>query len=89
MSRQEHEQAHQRHRRTVNQPHNGGPHQEVTREALNRSRQEDYPWPQKRGPSLLPWVMGGMIRCGVGVEDAGESAGVGADVLEDGHGVER
>lgn len=75
MGRQEHEQAHDRNRRPVNESIDGEPDEEVAGKALDCSGQVYQP-----GAAT--------IRSDGGVEEAGEDAEVGADVLEDGDGVE-
>lgn len=82
VSRHQHKQAHGRNRRPVYDPDDGEPHEEVAREALDRSSGLGHPRPD--GEPGLATAAGG----DGGVEEAGENAGVGADVLEDGDGVE-
>lgn len=77
---QEHEQAHNRHRRPLNQPGHGGVKEQVPRQALDCARHMDQPRPAHPGAA---------VECHGGVEKSGEDAGVGAYVLEDRHGVER
>lgn len=84
VSRQQHEEAHQRHRRPMNQSGDGGPHEEVTHKALNSSGQVDHPRSGQLGPPKTTASM----RDG-GVEEAGENADVRADIFEDGNGIER
>lgn len=79
MGRNEHEEAHDRQGRPGDQSDDGGPHEEEAQEVLGSARQEDHPRPSTAAP----------IPCGGGVEETGEDADAGADVLKDGHGVER
>lgn len=83
--RHQHEATHRRHRWPVNDSDHREPDKEVAREALNRSRHVDHPWP---GPKPRPPASAAVERDS-GVEEAGEDADVGADVLEGGHDVER
>lgn len=79
MSSEEHEDTHSSHRRTRHDSDDGEPHEEVTEEALRGTGDVDDPRPDEspaRG------------RGDGGVQEAGEDSGVGADVLEDGDGVE-
>lgn len=78
--RQEHEQAHGRHRRPLNHSGDSRPHEKVSDEALHRPRRYNHPGPAH--PAAPSGSDGG-------VKEAGEDAGVGADVLEYGHRVER
>ncbi|KAI3440639.1 Nodulin-like domain-containing protein [Psidium guajava] len=73
----QHEQAHCRHGRPAQDPGNGCPHQGVAQQVLGRPSEVDHP---------RPATAAGIV--GVGVEEAGEDAAVGAEVLEDGDGVE-
>ena len=79
MGRNQHEEAHGRNGRPGDQSNDGGPHEEETQEVLGSARKEDHPRPRTAAA----------IACGGGVEETGEDAGIGADVLEDGDGVER
>ena len=82
VSGQQHEAAHGRHRRPGDGTDDGEPHEEVPGKALDRPRQEDDPGPAGKSEAAAG------DGCGC-VEEAGEDSGVGADVLEDGDGVER
>ncbi|KAG5536737.1 hypothetical protein RHGRI_024235 [Rhododendron griersonianum] len=81
LGRHQHEQAHGRNRRPVYDSDDGEPHEEVAREALDRAADLDHPRPDGEAGSAPADGDGG-------VEEAGEYAGVGADVLEDGDDVE-
>lgn len=80
MSGQEHKEANKRQRRLIDEPDHRGPQQEISKEALDRSHRVDCP-----GTGELT-VAAAEIEGGV--EEAGEDTEVGADVLEDGDGVE-
>lgn len=73
--RHEHVETHHQRRRPRQRPGDGEPHHEVAGEALQRAGEEDDPGAAAGG--------------GGGVEEAGEEADVGADVLEPGDGGER
>lgn len=84
----EHIETHERHRRAGHKTGDGEPHGEIAGETLGGSHGVDDP----RAPAPEPPIAGpatGTERGGKGVEDAGEEASVGADVLEDGDGVKR
>lgn len=74
MGRHQHVQAHHRRRRPRQRPCNRQPHQKITREALNRPRQENNPRPTTVGYG--------------GVEEAGEDSDVGAEVFEHRYSIE-
>lgn len=74
----QHEHAHGRNGRPAQDPGDGCPQQGVAHEVLGRSGEVDHPRPATAAAGII----------GVGVEDAGEDAAVGAEVLEDGDGVE-
>ena len=76
MSCREHKQAHQRHRRPVNQPDNRRPHKEIPHEGKDSTRQEDHPRPTKTTVAVA-------IECDEGVEEARKNAGAATDILED------
>lgn len=84
VSRHPHEQAHHRDRRPVYHSDDGGPNQKVPGEELHGPGKEDEPRPgrEHRPPGAAAPLGDG------GVEEAGDDAGVSADVLEDGDGVE-
>lgn len=78
MSRQKHEEAHQRHRRPRDQTDDGGPNEEIAQEALDRTGSVDHPWTTETR----------VTEGDGGIEKAWEDASVGANVLEDRNGVE-
>lgn len=73
----QHEHAHDRHGRPAQDPGDGCPYEGVAHQVLDRPGEVDHP---------RPATAAGIT--GVGVEDTGEDAAVGAKVLEDGDGVE-
>lgn len=84
MSGEEHEQAHDRHVRTGNGSGDGEPQEEVPHEALDRASSVDHPRTrQPRGRRVAA------ASASSSIEEARKDAGVGADIFEDGNGVER
>lgn len=83
------EEAHEWDRWRVDQPHDGGPYEEEAHEALDGAGGDHHPGTAEGGgPFGGGGGGGGVVRGDGGVEEAGEDAEVGADVLEDGDGVE-
>ena len=85
VSGDEHEQANQRNSRPVNNSGDGQPHKKIAGEALYRPCHVYNPRSTERGMVVVPAAA--MDGDG-GVEEAGENAGVGADVFEDGNRIE-
>lgn len=95
MSGDEHEQAHQRHCRPMNDSSDGQPYKKIASKALYRPCHVDHPRSTKteeirngRGLMAVSAAAAAMDGDG-GVEEAGEDTGVGSDVFEHGDGIER
>ena len=77
MSCKKHEEAHQRHRRLVDQSNDGGPHEKIAKEVLYRTHNVNHA--ERKGS----------LACDEGVEEARYDPSIGTNVLEDRNSVKR